>query len=108
MTLDVARLRSLIDTRETHAATLKAAIDAKADAQRRSEEARGRLMTVDSALDGLLPEALPHLIEAAELLAELLPCVDLGKVGHRQNDLHIPMGCDCARCRACELLGEAR
>lgn len=110
--LNLARIRS---TLSEHEAALKeanaaeaaayAARDAAADA---ADETARRLRQSDRSLDVIAKDHLFQLVEAAELLREVLPSVDFGQVGHRQSDPHIPMGCDCARCRACELLGEAR
>lgn len=105
--LDVARLRSLLDDRDRHLAEAADAKKEKLAASTRVLSAEALTRDIETKLNALFPDALPRLVEAAELLRELLPHVDFESIDHRESDLHIPMGCDCARCRACELLGEA-
>lgn len=98
--LDVARLRSLLDTREAYLATVEAAKRDMTAASTRQNDARELLRDVEQRLNAAIPDDLPRLVKAAELLRELLPHVDLGAVGH-----HAVTGCRCAMCDAVALVG---
>lgn len=99
--LDVARLKSLLDTREAHLADAAAAKKDKLAASTRMLSAESSIRDVEASLNAAIPDALPRLVEAAELLRELLPCVDHGAVGH-----HAVTGCRCAMCDAMALVGQ--